>query len=90
MLRTTTLMPPCCDAVRVPLAATCKPAPTVGMAAIAITGEAVTPEIAAFLRRGHCLVLEKPLDLERLLREVRERTRAVTFPPPDRSAATSA
>ena len=58
---------------------------------IAITGDALSPDVANFVRRRTCLVLEKPLDFARLADELALRVGdvATARPPADRSPASS-
>ncbi|MBL8843645.1 MAG: response regulator [Planctomycetes bacterium] len=62
--------------------------PQLAARTIAITGDVVAPEVARFVRRRACPVLEKPLDFPRLLSEVTAAARRVT--PRDRPGAASA
>jgi len=63
--------------------------PEIARRTIAITGEALTPDVAQFVRSRACLVLQKPLDLARLVEELTTRTADVTRRPQDRSAASA-
>lgn len=65
--------------------------PELARCTIAITGDVLTPEVANFVRRRVCPVLEKPLDLARLVADLTALTGAVTpASPSNRSSAPSA
>jgi signal transduction histidine kinase/ActR/RegA family two-component response regulator len=63
--------------------------PQLAACTIAITGDALSPNVANFVRRRACVVLEKPLDFARLADELERRLahRSITHPPEDRAEA---